>query len=83
MIQLTEQQITEVGKLAATPPLVVNPHTHETFVLLRIDEYERLKEAEYDDSPWTRDELQALAWEAGKSAGWEEMDEYDDLPEQP
>ena len=32
---------------------------------------------EYDDSPWTREELQALAWEAGKHAGWEDMDEYD------
>jgi hypothetical protein len=39
--------------------------------------------AEYDDSPWTRDELQALAWEAGKHAGWEDMDEYDDPPEKP
>jgi hypothetical protein len=35
----------------------------ETFVMLRVDEYERLTEEEYDDSPWTREELQALAWE--------------------
>lgn len=35
------------------------------------------KEGEYDDSAWTREELQALAWEAGKQAGWEDMDEYD------
>jgi hypothetical protein len=67
----------------ATPPRVVNPRTKETFVLLRADEYKRLKEDEYDDSPWTREELQALAWEAGKRAGWEDMDEYDDLPEKP
>jgi hypothetical protein len=44
------------------------------------DEYERLKE-EYDDSPWTREELQALAWEAGKQVGWEDMEEYDDVAE--
>jgi hypothetical protein len=56
----------------------VNPQTKETFVLLRVDEYERLKEQEYDDSPWTREELQALAWEAGEHTGWEE---YDDAPE--
>lgn len=31
----------------------------------------------------TREELQALAWEAGKGAGWEEMDEDDDLPSGP
>jgi hypothetical protein len=36
---------------------------------------------EYDDSPWTREELHALAWEAGKSLGWDDMDEYDDVPE--
>src|SRR5262250_328853 len=83
MIELTEQQVEALEHAGATPPRVVNPRTKETFVLLRVDEYERLKEDEYDDSPWTRDELHALAWEAGKHAGWEDMDEYDDLPEKP
>jgi hypothetical protein len=41
------------------------------------------KEEAYDDSPWTKEELQALAWAAGKQTGWEDMDEYDDAPEQP
>ena len=82
MIELTEQQMQALENPAATPPRLVNPRTQEMFVLLRADEYERLKE-EYDDSPWTRDELQALAWEAGKHAGWEDMDEYDDAPEKP
>jgi hypothetical protein len=50
--------------------------------LLRLDEYERLTE-EYDDSPWTRDELHALAWDAGKQLGWEDMGEYDDALEKP
>jgi hypothetical protein len=78
MIELTEQQIQELEKLEATPPRVVNPRTKEMFVLLRIEEYERLKEEEYDDSPWTREELQALAWGVGERTGWEE---YDDAPE--
>ena len=39
--------------------------------------------SEYDDSPWTREELEALAWETGKHAGWDEMDEYDDLSNEP
>ena len=42
-----------------------------------VDEYERLKEDDYDDSPWTSEERLALAWAAGKHAGWEDMDEYD------
>ena len=83
MIERTEQQMQALANSGATPPRVVNPRTQETFVLLRVDEYERLKEDEYDDGPWTREELQALAWEAGKHAGWEDMDEYDDAPEKP
>lgn len=81
MIELTEQQLQALEHAEATPPRVVNPRTNEAFVLLPVDEYERLKADEYDDSPWTKEELQALAWEAGKPLGWEEMDEYDDVPE--
>ena len=80
MIELTHEQAQALERLNATSPRVVNPLTNETFVLLRLDEYERLKEDEYDDSPWTRDELQALAWERVKHEAW---DEYDDLPEKP
>jgi PHD/YefM family antitoxin component YafN of YafNO toxin-antitoxin module len=83
MIELTEEQVQALENTQATPPRVVNPRTHETFVLLRVEEYERLKEEEYDDSPWTSEERHALAWEAGKHAGWEEMDEYDDVAEAP
>lgn len=80
MIELTEQQAQALENPEAIPLRVVNPRTKETFVLLRIDDYERLREDEYDDSPWTREELQALAWERVKHEEW---DEYDDLPEKP
>jgi hypothetical protein len=80
MIELTDQQILALEAPENTPPRVVNPQTNETFVLLHIEEYERLKE-EYDDSPWTSEERHALAWEAGKHAGWEDMDEYNRIPE--
>jgi hypothetical protein len=83
MIELTEQQIQALQSLEATPPQVVNPQTRETFVLLRVEEYERLKADGYDDSPWSRAELEALAWQTGQGIGWEEMDEYDRLPEKP
>jgi alpha-D-ribose 1-methylphosphonate 5-phosphate C-P lyase len=72
MIELTEQQVTALGTPQGDPPRVINPRTKETFVLLRAEEYERLKEHGYDDSPWTRDELQALAWQAGEQTEWEE-----------
>ena len=75
MIELTEQQIEALKGQEA--PRVVNPETRETFVLLRVEEYERLKEA-YDDSSWTREELQAMAWDVAERSEWEE---YDDVPE--
>jgi hypothetical protein len=37
---------------------------------------------DYDDSPWTREELEALAWELVKDAGWDDMTEYDDIPDE-
>jgi PHD/YefM family antitoxin component YafN of YafNO toxin-antitoxin module len=80
MIELTEQQMHALKEPESTPPRIVNPRTKETFVLLRVDEYERLKEEEYDDSPWTREELQAMAWEVAERTGW---DEYDDVPDKP
>ncbi len=80
MIELTEQQMQALEIPESTPLRVVHPRSMETFVLLRADEYQRLKEVEYDDSPWTKEELQALAWERVKH---EDRDEYDDLPEKP
>jgi hypothetical protein len=81
MIELTQQQAEALElPAAATRPRILNPRTRETFVLLRADEYARLTEVGYDDSPWTREELQALAWERLKHEDW---DEYDDLPEKP
>ena len=79
MIELTEQQLQALEHSDSTPPRVLNPQTKETFVSLRVDEYERLRQ-EYDDSPWTREELQALAWERIKHEDWSE---YDDRPEKP
>ena len=83
MIELTEQLLQALQTPEAMPLRLINPRTMETYVLLRVEEYERLKDDEYDDSPWTSEERHALAWEAGKHAGWEDMDEYDDIPESP
>ena len=80
MIELTEQQVQALEQPEAVPPRVLNPRTKETFVLLRVEEFQRLKDVNYDDSPWTREELEALAWERLKHEDW---GEYDDLPEKP
>jgi hypothetical protein len=62
MIELTEQQAQALEHPDDTPPQVMNLQTKETFVLLRVEEYKRLKDKEYDDSPRTREEIEALAW---------------------
>jgi hypothetical protein len=83
MIELTQQQVDALENTEEAPLRLVNPRTEATYVLLPADEYERLKGREYDDSPWTKEELQALAWEAGRRGGWEDMAEYDDIPDSP
>ena len=79
MIELTEQQSTALEQNEDQPLQVVNPRTQERFVLLRTVEYERLK-VEYDDSPWTRDEIEALAWDTIERSD-EDFEEYDHIPE--
>lgn len=82
MIELTEEQVEAVGAAEEGCLRLIDPHSNEAYVLLPAAEYERLKQADYDDSPWTSEERQALAWEAGKHAGWDDMDEYDQIPDQ-
>ena len=77
IIELTEEQMQAVAASGEVPPTLVDPRTQTSYVLIRKDLYERLTGEEYDDSPWTAEERDALAWEAGKQVGWEDMGEYD------
>jgi len=60
MIELTPQQRQELTK---SEPLVIDPDTKETYVLVRKEVYERIRELLYDDSPWTDEEMDLLAAE--------------------
>ena len=82
-IELTDQQRRLLAEAGTTPPTVTGPETDTAYVLVRRDLYERLQALAYDDSPWTGEERDALAWEAGRHAGWDDMSEYDDYPEEP
>jgi hypothetical protein len=79
MIVLTEEQLQQ---LSEPETAAIDPRTSQEYVVVRKENYERMKELLYDDSPWTDEEMDALAWEAGKHAGWEHMTEYD-TPEVP
>jgi hypothetical protein len=83
IIQLTEEQVQAVAASGDVPPTLVDPHTQTNYVLVRKDLYERMTSEEYDDSPWTAEERDLLAWEAGNHAGWDEMSEHDDVTEKP
>ena len=66
MIELTHQQVQALEHAQVLPARVFNRTTQQTFVLLSVEEYERLTTDEYDDSPWTDEETAMLAAEAGE-----------------
>jgi hypothetical protein len=79
---LTDEQ----ARAAAEQPAGVrltDPTSNREYVLLRADVFDQLRDLAYDDSPWSAEERDALGWEAGRHAGWEDMSEYDDYPEKP
>jgi hypothetical protein len=62
MIELTEEQ---KKALAGGKPVRLLDNGQE-FVLLRAEDYDRIAHAAYDDSPWTDEEMELLAEEAGE-----------------
>jgi hypothetical protein len=64
MIELTEQQRQALREHSGEPLRLMDPTTQQTFVLIPQEVYERLKP--YDDSPWTAEEMDLLAAEAGE-----------------
>jgi hypothetical protein len=64
MIELTEQQRQELD--GPGPARARDPQTNQTYVLVPAEVYQRLIELDYDDSPWTDEEMDLLAEEAGE-----------------
>ena len=61
MIELTPEQRLE---LTQPEPRAIDPETKETYVLVPHEVYERLRGfLDYDDSPWTDEEMDLLAAE--------------------
>jgi hypothetical protein len=79
MIELNTEQQQAVTAHPGQPLRLVDPATREAFVLLRADEYERLfRDAAYDASPWTDEEMHLLAGEDADRLGWEGLESYQD-----
>jgi hypothetical protein len=77
MIELTEKQVEAMSVAGGVPQRVLNPVTREAFVLIPVEEYDRLK-ADFDSSPLTQEELECLAWEITGNESW---NEFDHIPE--
>jgi hypothetical protein len=61
VIELNEELRQVVNARPGEPVELVDPITKQTFVLLKTEVYDRLKELRYDDSPWTSVEMSAMA----------------------
>ena len=79
-LPLSEEQLSAVAAQPGEPVRLVNPKTNEVFVLLRADEYERVRPL-LDDFD-LRDAYPAQVRSA-MAAGWAdpEMDDYDNYDE--
>ena len=64
MLELTQEQSHAVGQAEMPPATLIDPITRTAYVLLLAEDYDRLMEA-YDDGPWTAEEMDLLAVEAG------------------
>lgn len=73
MIELTEEQRRELND---PEPVAIDPRTRETYVLVRLEKYERMKDLLYDAGPWTDEEMDLLAAEDADRLGWEGMEAY-------
>ncbi len=74
MIELTEGQRQE---LSIAEPLVVDPPTRETYVLVRKEDYERMKGLLYDAGEASDDELRLLLARSAAANGWNESEMAD------
>jgi hypothetical protein len=77
---LTDDQRRAVDASAGEPVRLIDPATNRAFVLLSAEAYDRVAALAYDATPWTDDEMDALAAEGADLLGWDGMDAYQDDP---
>ena len=77
--RLTEEQQHALDAQPEIPPRVIDERTNTTYVLISLEDYERIKPL-FEEDPITEAEMRYLLAEGGKAAGWDdpEMDVYDD-----
>ncbi len=74
-------EIRKAVEEAGEQPLeIIDPETHERYMLLKAEVFERLRPL-LQGGPLSKEEQRFLLEQAGRRAGWDdpEMDIYDDL----
>jgi hypothetical protein len=81
MLELTEEQRQVI--LGEENPTILDPQTHEAYVLVRKTVFDRIKGLLYDDTDMTHDELRLLLARSSRENGWDEpgMEDYDNYDE--
>jgi hypothetical protein len=76
-IELTEAQSKALDEADSTPARVTDPRTRKTYVLLRLDVFDRIKEIFPEDDYVLADTYRAQV-DAAMTAGWSDpaMDDY-------
>ncbi len=82
MIELTPEQRRQLASAEAV--WVTDPETSTSYVVLRKDVYDRVRNLLYDDSEGTHDELRAMLARSSAANGWDEpgMEAYDRYDEE-
>ncbi|REJ89240.1 MAG: hypothetical protein DWQ34_15660 [Planctomycetota bacterium] len=81
MIAVPDELQDALKKSGVEPLRLRDPSTQEEFVVVRAEDWERLRGVFDGDRTLTRDEQFGLLHQAGLRAGWDdpEMDVYNDL----
>ena len=67
---------TEIAQAGTDVSRLEEPQTKETYALVRLEVYERMKDLLYDADPWTDEEMDLLAAEDADRLGWEGMEAH-------
>ncbi len=79
MLEMNDELQRALHEKNGEPLRLFDPSTQKTFILLSIEEFERLADDEVDYGPWTQEEMDLLAAENADMLGWEGMEKYQDM----
>jgi len=76
-LQLTEEQRQALTGQSGGPVRLCDPQTNQTYVLLKLQDYERIK-AFFEDDPLSEEERRVILQGVWKRANWDDpaMDDY-------